>query len=261
MKYFLFFFLIPVHLAVAQIDSLLRNDFKDFVNVSADFYTSPLRFDSKDWIKLSAVIGIIGIIGIATLADKEIKNFSQKNQNKFSNGLFSVDKYYYIEFVGASIIGFYGCGLIADNSKLRNLAVKLTEATMLASSLNLITKIVIGRDRPYKQESQYFTNPFTFNNDSNSFPSGHATLAFAYSTVMANEVDNVFWKIGWYSLAGLVGYSRIYHNQHWYSDILMSGTIGYFSGEFVNNHNPTEKETTQINLFPAPNGFAIQIVF
>ncbi len=258
MKYFLLFFIVPLHLTFAQADSLLINDFKDFVNVSADFYTSPLRFNSEDWIKLSA---IVGLTGIATLADNEIKNFSQKNQNKFSNNIFSADKYYYVEFVGASIIGFYGYGLIANNSKLRNLAIKLTEATMLASSLSLITKIVIGRGRPYKQGSQYFTNPFTFNNDYNSFPSGHATLAFAYSTVMANEVDNVFWKIGWYSLAGLVGYSRIYHNQHWFSDILMSGSIGYFSGEFVNNHHANVKENIKLNLFPIPTGLAVQLCF
>ncbi len=258
MKYFLFFFLIPIHLAVAQTDSLLLNDFKDFVNVSADFYTSPLRFDSEDWIELSAVIGVTGI---ATLADKEIKNFSQKNQNKFSNSLFSADKYYYIEFVGASIIGFYGYGLIADNSNVRSLAVKLTEATFLATSLTVITKTIIGRGRPYKQESQYYTNPLTFDNDYNSFPSGHTALAFAYSTVMANEVDNVFWKIGWYTAAGLVGYSRMHHNQHWFSDVLMAGAIGYFSGEFVNNHNSNENGQTQLNLFPIPNGIAVQLRF
>ncbi len=59
---------------------------------------------------------------------------------------------------------------------------------------------------------------------------------------MANEIDNFFWKIGWYSLAGLVGYARIYHNQHWFSDVLMGAAIGYFSGEFVNNHSSNENE-------------------
>jgi len=78
---------------------------------------------------------------------------------------------------------------------------------------------------------------------------------------MANEVDNVFWKIGWYSLAGLVGYARIYNNQHWFSDVLMGAAIGYFSGEFVNNHNTNENEQTQLNIFPMPNGIAVQLRF
>jgi len=50
---------------------------------------------------------------------------------------------------------FYGYGLIADNNKTRKLAVKLTEAAFLSTSLTLITKTIIGRGRPYVQESQY----------------------------------------------------------------------------------------------------------
>lgn len=258
MKFFLFFFIVPLHFTFAQTDSLLIDDFNNFINVSTDFYTSPLRFDSEDWIKLSSVVGITAI---ASLADKQVRTFSQQNQSKFADNVFNIDKYYSIEFVGASIIAFYGYGLAADNSKVRRLAVKLTEAAFLAGSITLVTKTIIGRARPYEQESQYYFNPFTFDNDFNSLPSGHTTLAFAYSTVMANEIDNVFWKIGWYSAAGLVGYARIYHNQHWFSDVLMGAAIGYFSGEFVNNHDKNKNETMSLNLFLIPNGFAVQLIF
>ena len=258
MNYFFFFFLTPLLLTYSQTDSLFLDDFKSFVTIGADFYTSPLKFESEDWIKFSVTIGITGI---ATLADKDIKDFSQRNVNNFSNGIFSIDKYYSVEFVVSSIIAFYGYGLVADNSKVRKLAVKLTEATLLAGSITLITKVLAGRGRPYKQESQYYTNLLTFDNDYNSFSSGHTTLAFAYSTVMANEVDNVFWKISWYSLAGLVGYARIYHNQHWFSDILIGAAIGYFSGELVNNHISNNKEKTEINLFLIPGGLTFQLRF
>jgi membrane-associated phospholipid phosphatase len=258
MKFLLFLLIVQIHFTFAQTDSLLIDDFNKFINVSADFYTSPVRFDSKDWIKLSSVVGITAI---ASFADKEVKNFAQQNQSKFADDIFNIDKYYYIEFVGASIVAFYGYGLIGENNKIRKLAVKLTEATFLATSITVITKTVVGRGRPYQQESQYFFNPFTFDNDYNSFPSGHTSLAFAYSTVMANEIDNIFWKIGWYSLAGLVGYARIYHNQHWFSDVLMGAAIGYFSGEFVNNHKSDENEQTQLELFLIPNGIAVQLRF
>lgn len=258
MKFFLFFLIVPLHITFAQTDSLLINDFNNFIEVNVDFYTSPLRFDSDDWIKLSSVVGITAI---ASLADREVRSFSQKNKSKFADDVFNIDKYYSIEFAGASIVAFYGYGLICENDKIRKLAVKLTEATFLATSITVITKTIVGRGRPYNQDSQYFFNPFTFDYDYNSFPSGHTSLAFAYSTVMANEVDNAFWKIGWYSIAGLVGYARIYHNQHWFSDVLMGAAIGYFSGEFVNNYNSNENEQSQLNVFPFPNGIAVQLRF
>lgn len=258
MKHFLFFLFAPLYINFAQSDSLILSDIKDFANVSANFYSAPLKFDNQDWIKLSAVIGISGI---ATLADKDIKTVSQNNQNNFSNSIFSIDKYYSVEFVGASIIGLYGYGLIGDNNDVRKLAVKLTEATFLAGSITILTKAIVGRGRPYKQESNYYTNPLTFDNDYNSFPSGHATLAFAYSTVLANEIDNVFWKIGWYSAAGLVGYARIYHNQHWFSDVLMGAAIGYFSGEFVSDQNSSDNKKVKVSLYPFPGGLAFQLSF
>ncbi|MBK7631763.1 MAG: phosphatase PAP2 family protein [Ignavibacteriales bacterium] len=258
MKYFFLFLLAPFCFTSAQVDSIFVKDAKDFLNVSANFYTSPFRFDSEDWIEFSAMVGLTGL---ATLTDKDVRNFSQRNKSDFANDVFSIDKYFYTEFVGASIIGLYGYGLIDNNNSVRKLAVKLTEATFLATSLTVITKTVVGRGRPYKQECNYYTDPFSFDNDYNSFPSGHTTLAFAYSTVMANEIDNIFWKVGWYAAAGLVGYSRIYHNQHWVSDVLMGAAIGYFSGEFVDNHETNKNEKTKISLYPFPGGLALQLSF
>jgi membrane-associated phospholipid phosphatase len=257
MKYFLFICLTPLFISFAQVDSIFISDIKDFGNVSAGFYTAPLRYNSDDWIKLSSVVGVVAL---SSIADREIKSFSQRNQSSLSNDIFNADKYYSTEFAIGSVIALYGYGLIDNNNPVRRLAVKLTEASFLAGSITLVTKVVAGRGRPYKQNSNYCTNPFTFDNDYNSFPSGHTTLAFAYSTVMANEVDNVFWKVGWYSLAGLVGYSRIYHNQHWFSDVLMGAAIGYFSGEFVINHSDQKKETN-VSIFPYPGGLAFQISF
>ncbi len=256
MKYLLFFLFIRLLDINSQTDSIFISDFKDFLNVSFDFYNSSLKFDSDDWFKFSATIGFTGF---ATLADKKTCGFSQRNQNNLSNDVFSADKYCYAEFIGVSIIDFYGYRLIIDNPKARKLAVKLTEEAFLASSISLINKIVVGRGRPSKQENQHYTNPLNFDNDSNSFPSGHTTLAFAYSAVMANEVDNVFWKLGWYTAAGLVGYSRIYHDQPWFSDVLMGAAIGYFSGEFVNNNDSNNKEKTKLSLLPYASGLAFQL--
>ena len=257
MKYFLFICLTPLFISFAQVDSIIVSDIKNFGIVSAGFYTAPLRYESDDWIKLSSVIGVVTL---SSFADKEVKSFSQRNQSKLSNDIFNADKYYSTEFAIGSVVALYGYGLIDNNNRIRRLAVNLTEASFLAGSITLVTKVIVGRGRPYKQDNNYYSHPFTFDNDYNSFPSGHTTLAFAYSTVMANEVDNIFWKVGWYSLAGLVGYSRIYHNQHWVSDVLMGAAIGYFSGEFVVNHSNQVNET-KVSIFPLPGGLAFQINF
>lgn len=258
MKYFFLFLLIPFCFLSAQADSLFVSDLNEALNVSANFYTSPLRFDSEDWIKFSA---IVGLTAISTLADENIKDLSQKNKSNLSTSVFSVDNYYRLDYAIGSMVLLYGYGLIAKDNCTRKLAVKLAEATALASSLTLVSKITIGRARPFLEKDKYYTSSFNSKDDFNSFPSEHTTLAFAYSTVMANEIENVFWKLGWYSLAGLVGYSRIYHNKHWFSDVVMGAAIGYFSGEFVNNQNSNKKAKTKISLYPFPGGLTFQLSF
>jgi membrane-associated phospholipid phosphatase len=58
---------------------------------------------------------------------------------------------------------------------------------------------------------------------------------------MADVYNNFFWKFGWYSAAVLVGFARIYHNAHWFSDTVLGAAIGYFVGRFVMNHPTNQK--------------------
>lgn len=151
-----------------------------------------------------------------------------------------------------SIAAIYGYGLMADNDKVQNLGLRLSEATFYSGVLNFIARFSIGRGRPNISDSQYDFRPFDFSWDYSSFPSAHTTLAFAYSAVMANEYNNFFWKFGWYSLAAMVGYARIYNDQHWLSDILMGAALGYFVGEFINNHESNQIENNPEAVIPQP---------
>ncbi len=151
-----------------------------------------------------------------------------------------------------SIAAIYGYGTLTDNENFKNLGLRLSEATFYSGLINLSTKFLIGRGRPNISESQYDFRPIDFTWDYSSFPSAHTTLAFAYSAVMANEYKNFFWKFGWYSFAVLVGYARIYNNQHWLSDVLMGAALGYFIGEYVNNHKSNQKDTNPKAVVPQP---------
>lgn len=257
MRYFFFFFITPFVIISAQTDSIFFSDVNEALRVSGQYFTAPLNYNSKDWITVSSVLGLTAA---ATLADKDLKIYSQHHRSEISDNVFNIDRYYRLDYAIGSMVLIYGYGLVAENNSTRKLAVKLAEATALSSVVTLISKVTIGRARPYLNKSNYYTDPINIKDDFNSFPSEHTCLAFAYSTVMANEIDNIFWKIGWFSAAGLVGYSRIYHNQHWVSDVLMGAAIGYFSGEFVSDHNKND-DNSQLSFYPLPNGFALQLRF
>lgn len=244
---------------LAQTSIETDNDFEKFFKVGGDIITQPANFNSDDWTKLSATIGITGL---TTLIDKDIKVFTQSNKSVFADHLFKVDEYYHIESMIISIAFIYGYGVLVENENVKNLGLRLSEATFYSGLINLSTRYLIGRERPYVNGENYNFKPLDFSWDHSSLPSAHTTLSFAFSTVMANEYNNFFWKFGWYSLAGLVGYARIYNNQHWLSDVLMGAALGYFVGEFVNNHKSNQIDQNAEEVIPQPIlSFKIPIAF
>lgn len=221
-----------------QVIESSKDDLKNFFKVGGDVFSSPVKFNSKDWLYFSLTLGLTTT---STLIDGKIQAFSSQNKGSFADALFKIDDYYHIEFMAASIAALYIYGTAAKNKEVRNLGLKLTEATVYSGTITLLTKFLFGRERPENSTDPYNFKPFNASWNLTSMPSGHTTLAFAYSTVMASAYKNFYWKFGWYSLAALVGAARVYNNAHWFSDVLLGSAIGYFVGEFVNEHKTNQK--------------------
>lgn len=91
--------------------------------------------------------------------------------------------------------------------------------------LELSTKAVISRARPGNALLRV---------DSYSFPSGHATMAFVFFGLMIylfkDDIKNKAWRavfiISCAALTLMVGFSRVYFNVHWLSDVIGGFIIG-----------------------------------
>ena len=64
--------------------------------------------------------------------------------------------------------------------------------------------------------------------DLKSFPSGHAAVAFWGAEVVREEYG-WGWGAGAYALAAGVSVLRVYHQQHWETDVLAGAAIGILS--------------------------------
>jgi membrane-associated phospholipid phosphatase len=143
---------------------------------------------------------------------------------------------------GAFVIGpaLYVYGRYANHPGIEDLGWHGTEAAIVGSGVTGILKGLLGRSRPYVSAD---TNPrdFTFGKgfsaeSRTSFPSGHTTAAFAVAAAVTSEVHRMWPQYTWYVApvmyggASLVGLSRVYHNVHWASDVVLGAGIGTFSG-------------------------------
>ncbi|MGN0188038.1 MAG: phosphatase PAP2 family protein [Candidatus Cryptobacteroides sp.] len=62
----------------------------------------------------------------------------------------------------------------------------------------------------------------------NSFPSGHTATAFMAATMLHKEYGwkSTWFSVGGYTVATVIGISRVMNNRHWTTDIMAGGAIG-----------------------------------
>ena len=102
---------------------------------------------------------------------------------------------------------------------------------MVFTGLNVaIFKALLGMARPDLGQGPVFTGP-SLDNDFAAMPSGHTAGAFALATVLGAKYPQYRWAF--YTLATLVGLSRIYLEQHWPSNVLAGAVIGIYCGQRV----------------------------
>jgi hypothetical protein len=57
-----------------------------------------------------------------------------------------------------------------------------------------------------------------------------------------------------YGLAGFTGYQRIYDDKHWFSDVFVGATIGYFIGNNIVNSEENRSSNnflSNVSVMPA----------
>ncbi|MBI3366002.1 phosphatase PAP2 family protein [Candidatus Roizmanbacteria bacterium] len=91
-------------------------------------------------------------------------------------------------------------------------------------------KNIVKRNRPIST----YTCPKDY-----SFPSGHATTAFAAATILS--VFDKKRRVFYYAVAVLIAFSRIYLECHYILDVIGGGFIGYFVSKTILQLSPMKK--------------------
>jgi membrane-associated phospholipid phosphatase len=213
--------------------------FKSYLTDARDIVISPARWNKYQWI---AVSGVIAVTAGLYWQDENIQKVLQNNHNPFLDGAerYGLEPwgsgYYTLPALGI----LYGVGAILKNDKARYTALKGVEAYLLGFLSAQILKQLTHRHRPYDDypsNAHLWDGPFQPLSNS-SFPSGHSTVAWAVATVVATSYMKTVWvPIACFTLATLTSASRVYHNDHWFSDVFLGSAIGFAIGRTImNNH-------------------------
>ena len=191
---------------------------------------APLHWTAQNWLVFGGVAA--GVVAVGYAFDLPMRNKTQAHQTAALDDMTRIVEPFG-EGYSFAVLGIYGiAGYVFHAPDARETFFDGIMASILASGIITPTlKFVIGRDRPSQSTSSTVFHPFQ--GSDNSMPSGHATQAFAVASVISAHSEEWWVSVTAYTIAGLVGFARIYHNAHWTSDVTAGAAIGTFVGRGI----------------------------
>ncbi|AZA81973.1 PAP2 family protein [Chryseobacterium lactis] len=194
-----------------------RNLQKDLALISSDSITQvKTPFFKKEWVKKSVAPAILFTAAAATWGEKE-------NLREVRNRYLPTFKAKYDDYLqyapAAAVYGLKLAGVKGRNNLGRATLSYVTSLAIMGILVNSI-KYTAKVERPDGSKN-------------NSFPSGHAAMAFTNASFLHKEYGmvNPAYSIAGYGSAALTGLGRNLNNRHWIPDVLAGAGIGIISTE------------------------------
>jgi membrane-associated phospholipid phosphatase len=172
------------------------------------------------WAKGSLFAG--SAVLASTLLDKPVDRFMEKHQDAgVTRAWANVGKATPVVLAGAA-----GAAVLMGDARMQNMGIISLESIAGAAGLSMATKHLVGRARPSEGLGQFSR---TADRSNASFPSNHSVVAFAAVTPFAQEYDAP-WL---YGVAAVGSMGRTANRQHWVSDVVAGGMLGYAIGSWL----------------------------
>ena len=214
----------------------------DILHDQAGIWTSPFRLRASDatWL-----IPFLGATAVSLNYDRRAMNDLSSDQHRI-NVSEDISRFGSPEATIAEGIGLYAIGSFTHHDKLAETGRLGTEAVINATIVTEALKLATNRDRPDQGEKTgefwpYGTNGYTTNS---SFPSGHATAAWALASVVGREYTSLTPRLLAYGFATAITVARVTGRDHFPSDVLVGGGIGFLTGGYVYRHHAAHAENS-----------------
>lgn len=175
---------------------------------------------SSDFLKGAGLAA--GALAVAALSDKTVDHFAKNHVgSRISRGLDTFGK-----AVPLAMLGAAGMAVALGDERMQNTGLISLQSAALAAGGSIGAKYLVGRARPEEERGPW---AHSAKRSDSSFPSNHASVAFAAVTPFAKEYDAP-WL---YGLAAAGSMGRVAARKHWFSDAVAGGILGYASGNWL----------------------------
>jgi hypothetical protein len=193
-----------------------------YVHDAKSLAAAPLHWDQQQWTRFGE--GSAAVLALYA-TDRQTSDYVQRHRssstNQFAKDITPFGGHRALQLSVVMIAA--GAGI--HDTTLRDAGRDSLESELLAAGIvTPLLKFAIGRARPNRNEGSHSFRPF--NKKYDSFPSGHATNAFAFATAVAGHYDGWVVPTIVYTIATGVAVSRVNDHVHFPSDVLAGALIG-----------------------------------
>lgn len=210
---------------------------RDFLQDQKDIWLFPVQLaKGRQWIPTLSITGMTA--GLIVADPHDIGYFRRTTQFETFNKVFSGS----ITSAEIAIVpaAFLVVGHFHHNSYAEKTALLAGEAYADSAVLDVVLKVTTHRLRPSDIPpsgpfNDTFFNSYVSNAGINSsFPSSHASAAFAVATVFAHRYGHHRW-VPWvaYGAASVISFSRVTNQAHFPSDVFLGAALGFTISEFA----------------------------
>jgi len=168
-----------------------------------------------------------GAIAAAALLDESARTFWLDRHSGFARTLADAGN---TMGTGRNIIvglaATYVVARVTHHRRTADAVLRISAGYAVSNAIVGILKPVVGRHRPDSTNDAWRFNPFSSEGEWHSFPSSHAVHAFSIAAGAAVATRQSWVAPVGYSAATVVAWSRVYHDEHWSSDVTSSAVIG-----------------------------------
>ena len=193
---------------------------KHLASDQAAIWTSPAHLR---WADASWLFPMAAVTGGFFATDRAVPPALPASANKL-NRYTSISNYGLYSMVGAGG-GLYIWSKLTHDDHQRETGILAGEAAIDSLAVDTTLKYSFGRERPNVNQGlgKFFRG-------GDSFPSDHSAVAWSIASVIAHEYPGPLTQIAAYGLAAAVSATRVLGKQHFPSDVVVGGAIGWLIG-------------------------------
>jgi len=113
----------------------------------------------------------------------------------------------------------YAAALLTHHESFASGTLNTAAAYVASDIAESVLKPIIGRERPHVEGNSHRFHPFTSNGDWHSLPSAHVAHIASIAEAISMQSHSTSLTALCSGIVALVGWDRVYEDQHWTSDV------------------------------------------